>query len=386
MQQKNFAAIASSIVLAVAATALISSQTARLVAAFIICAAGIAALLYLIKIQIKNIESSAAKREEEHLQELESYMRPISLLMHDRVQIFPVLTGQLKEVIEQTEQAALDIGEKFMDIVQRTKGQSAKASEAFTGLAGSAETGSAAFLDLSREALHEIISSLKSIDGVAKQALDDLTLILEDAGNIKKIVAEIESLADRINMVALNAAIEAARAGEHGKGFAIVADEVRRLSEASNSAAEGIRSLILKIESDLKRICDRTRQNAANTQERSSQADLVVENTLYHMNSVLDGAREKLNDLSAGAEGLARDISSILVSMQFQDITRQRIEHVIEPLMTFKSEFEDMAEKAAAMNKKIKALEGSEGAEWLEKMYTMESERKVMRKALGKKD
>lgn len=384
MSQKKVISAAALILFMAALPALISGQTARLITALIVYSASLAVLAYMIGAYCKGLQKALKKCEEDHLKELESYIQPISALMRDRVQIFPVLTDQLREVIDQTENAALEIGERFMDIVQRARSQSTKAAEAFNGLAGEG-AGSAAFLEISRSALHEIISNLRSIDGVAKQALEDLTLILTDAENIKKIVSEIESLADKINMVALNAAIEAARAGEHGRGFAIVADEVRRLAESSNSAAEGIRRLIVKIEADLGSVCERTRQNAADIEERSGQADAVVENTLQQMNSVLGGAREKLNELSAGTEGLAKDISGILVSMQFQDITRQRIEHVIDPLMSFKAEFEDMTLKTDEMNKKMHSIEESRSAEWLENMYTMESERKVIQKVLKNK-
>ncbi|MBN2654064.1 MAG: hypothetical protein JXR79_03000 [Nitrospirae bacterium] len=385
MSRKKLIPAVSLIVILASVPAFISGYMASIIAALVIIPAAIAAIIYLIKIYSEALEKTFQKREEQHIKELESCMEPISALMRDRVRIFPVLTDQLREVVDETEKAALEIGERFMDIVQRARGQSSKASEAFSGLAGGKGAESAAFLDISRTALHEIISNLRSIDGVAKQALEDLTLILGDAESIKKIVAEIESLADRINMVALNAAIEAARAGEHGRGFAIVADEVRRLAESSNSAAEGIRKLIVKIESDLSSICQRTGQNAADIEERSTQADSVVENTLQQIDGVLESAREKLDEISEGTEGLAKDISGILVSMQFQDITRQRIEHVIEPLMSFKTEFEDMTLRADEMSKKMHLIEESGSAAWLEKMYTMDSERKVIQKILKNK-
>jgi methyl-accepting chemotaxis protein len=71
--------------------------------------------------------------------------------------------------------------------------------------------------------------------------------------------------------------------------------------------------------------------------------------------------------------------------MQFQDITRQRIEHVIEPLFKLKSEMEEIIQNARNISEKIHEWEGNGSAEWLEKIYTMESEREVLRNTVGNK-
>ncbi len=362
---------------------LINDITVRIITLCTVYAVVFTVIHKLVKKHIKGLDIKHTEAEKQHLSEIETMFEPMIAFLYNRAQLIPVLTNQLSEVTRQTESAALDIGEKFMNIVERARNQAKKASGTFGRFAGNGDGRSDTLVDLSKKALSDVIESLKEIAAVTAQTLRDMEVIIEDAAHIGKIVNEIEYIAEQTNLLALNAAIEAARAGEHGRGFAIVADEVRKLSDRSNNAADEIRKLITKVGTDIKVIYTKTEKSISESNARSSEADVVVQDALERIDDVMNEVRHKLDELGSETESLAKDISSIVISMQFQDITRQRIEHVVEPLLSFRTELEEIMQKAKNMSEKIHTWEGNgNGTAWLEKMYTMESERRVLKEVL----
>ena len=96
----------------------------------------------------------------------------------------------------------------------------------------------------------------KNIDGMAKiaksvrESADTIETLGRSSDQIGEIIEVIDDIADQTNLLALNAAIEAARAGEQGRGFAVVADEVRKLAERTTKATKEIAAMIKSIQSD----------------------------------------------------------------------------------------------------------------------------------------
>jgi methyl-accepting chemotaxis protein len=133
---------------------------------------------------------------------------------------------------------------------------------------------------------------------------------------------------------------------------------------------------------DTSNIYSGTKESISGSNQKSSEAEKAVEDTLKRIDEAVSMAKGRLDDLTAQTESLAKDISSIVVSMQFQDITRQRIEHVVEPLLSSKSEMEEVMQNTQSMCERIHEWKGNGGAAQLEKIYTMETEREVLRKSL----
>ncbi|WP_108652222.1 methyl-accepting chemotaxis protein [Dongshaea marina] len=151
----------------------------------------------------------------------------------------------------------------------------------------------------------EVISSNQlSITTLASQVEDTSNIILELEKNtqeINTILSTIQGIAEQTNLLALNAAIEAARAGEQGRGFAVVADEVRVLSQRTHSSTEEIRSMIETLQKNTQNAVHTMKEGqelAQGSVEEANNATLALEQITESINQITDMATQ----ISSAAE------------------------------------------------------------------------------------
>ncbi len=217
-------------------------------------------------------------------------------------QIATGIDAQVQQ-IEQSAAATTEMSQSIMEVARNA------------GDASSAAKESVDVANEGKSVVDDTVSGMTSIAKYVETSAGTIAKLGESSQQIGDIISVINEIADQTNLLALNAAIEAARAGEQGRGFAVVADEVRKLAERTGHATREISEMIKQIQND-------TEASVESMQEGQKKAEEGVD--------LAEKSRESLDRIVHASETCLDMVRSIAAATEEQSATIEEVSTTME--------------------------------------------------------
>ncbi len=242
------------------------------------------------------------------------------------------------------------VSESVESLSQSFQGLSARAQEQqnlmhelvanISGSAGGAEGEAVTLSHFAGEVgtiLDDYVKLFVDVSDKSVSAVHNIQDMVQHFDGMFVLINDIRGIADQTNLLALNAAIEAARAGEAGRGFAVVADEVRKLSQSSSLLNDQIREKAEVAKSTIARVETVVGEIASLDMSIAIDAKGHLDGMLQQLENVNQGVSDGVSKMADASEKSHHDVNNAITALQFADIVSQEVNRLSEQIRGLES-------------------------------------------------
>ena len=198
--------------------------------------------------------------------------------------------------------------------------------------------------------MNRIDKLIADFSSIKKRYTVDMKKIEENVQAINSFLSGIRDVSDRTGLLAINSSIEAARVGNAGKGFSVLAGEIQGLASSSKEISLEIDEIVEAISMTVEESFNTLESEISMTLEELSQTQKDLLDISSNLNEKVSDVENHVKDSDSLSKTVTEQLNKVSVNMQYQDITRQILEHIMSTLYHYRTRLEEKEPQIIAQN------------------------------------
>jgi len=261
----------------------------------------------------------------------------------------PLMKELANLVIVKTEESAINLTENIFQISNKSSQVGIHISNFLKDMFSGDKSlkNNVEILNIEMQRINKLIDDFSAIN---KKYTVDMKKIEENVLTINNFLSGIRDVSDRTGLLAINSSIEAARVGTAGKGFSVLAGEIQGLARSSKDISLQIDDVVKVISQTVEESFSTLESEIALTLNELSRTQTDLNQIAANLNDKVSDVENHVKDSDNLSKTVTEQLNHVSVNMQYQDITRQIMEHIISTLYFYRTKLEENEPQIIAMN------------------------------------